>query len=100
MGEGCELWGGNERKKWDGWGGMYVCGGREEKRKAGGTWVVGKKKEIKKKKEMGSGVCVYGGKKGRVEKKEEKKFEREKTKLVLFVCLFCLVQSIDLWKFI
>ena len=33
MGEGCELWGGNERKKWDGWGGMYVCGGGEEKRK-------------------------------------------------------------------
>jgi preprotein translocase subunit YajC len=32
-----------------------------------------KKKEIKKKKEMGSGVYVYGGKKGRVEKKKEKK---------------------------
>ena len=35
MGEGCELWGGNERKQWDGWGGMYVCGGGEEKRKVG-----------------------------------------------------------------
>ena len=23
-------------KKWDGWGGMYVCGGGEEKRKVGG----------------------------------------------------------------
>ena len=32
MGDGCELWGGNERKKWDGWGVMYVCGGGEEKR--------------------------------------------------------------------
>ena len=30
MEEGCELWEGNERKKkWDGWGGMYVCGGGE-----------------------------------------------------------------------
>ena len=55
-----------------------------------------KKKEIKKKKEMGSGVYVYGGKKRGVEKKEEKKFEREKTKLVLFVCSLCLVQSIEL----
>jgi hypothetical protein len=42
---------------------MYVCGGGEEKRKAGGTWVVGEKKEIKKIKEMGSGVYVYGGEK-------------------------------------
>ena len=49
---------------------------------------------------MGSGVYVYGGKKRGVEKKEEKKFEREKTKLVLFVCSLCLVQSIELWKFI
>jgi hypothetical protein len=54
---------------------MYVCGGGEEKRKAGGTCVVGKKKKgkKKKKKEMGSGVYVFGGIKGRVEKKEEKK---------------------------
>jgi hypothetical protein len=34
---------------------------------------VGKKKKIKRKKEMGSGVYVYGGKKGGVEKKNEKK---------------------------
>jgi hypothetical protein len=39
---------------------------------------------------------VYGGKKGGVEKKEEKKFERKKTKLVLFVCSLCLVQSVEL----
>jgi hypothetical protein len=32
-----------------------------------------KKKEIKRKKEMRSGVYVYDGKKGGVEKKEEKK---------------------------
>jgi hypothetical protein len=37
---------------------------------------------------------VYGGKKGGVEKK--KKIEREKTKLVLFVCSLCLVQSVEL----
>ena len=36
------------------------------------------------------------GKKGGVKKKKEKKFEREKTKLVLFVCLLCLVQSVEL----
>jgi hypothetical protein len=71
---------------------MCVCGGGEEKRKAGVTWVVGKKK----KQEIGSGVYVYSGKKGGVEKKEEKKFEREKTKLVLFVCSLCLVQSVEL----
>jgi hypothetical protein len=56
-----------------------------------------KKKEIKRKKEMGSGVNVYGGKKWGVEKKEEKKkIEKEKTKLVLFVCSFCVVQSVEL----
>ena len=32
-----------------------------------------KKKEIKREKEMGSGVYMYGGKKVRVEKKVEKK---------------------------
>ena len=55
-----------------------------------------KVKEIKKKKEMRSGVYIYGVKKGRVEKKEEKKIEREKTKLILFVCSLCLVQSVEL----
>ena len=48
---------------------MYVCGGGEEKRKVRGTWVVGEKKE----KEIGSEVDVYGGKKGRIERKKEKK---------------------------
>ena len=72
-----------------------MCGGGEEKRKAEGTWVVEKIK-IKRKKEMGSGVYVYGEKKWGMEKKEEKKFEREKTKLVLFVCSLCLVQSVEL----
>jgi hypothetical protein len=47
---------------------------------------------------MGSGVYMYGGEKGRVEKKEEKKkkIERGKTKLVLFVCSLCLMQSVEL----
>ena len=91
MGEGCELWGGNERKKWDEWGGMYVCGGGEEKNKGSG-YMGGreKKNEIKRKKEMGNGVYVYSGKERR------KKFEREKTKLVLFVYSLCLVQSVEL----
>ena len=70
-----------------------MCGGGEEKIKARGYMGGGEKiKEIKKKKEMGSGVCMYGGKKkGEWKKKEEKKIEREKTKLVLFVCLLYLV---------
>ena len=73
-----------------------MCSEGEEKRKAEGVhgWWGKKKKEIKRKKEMGSGIYVYGGKKGGVEKK--KKFEREKAKLVLFVCSLCLVQSIEL----
>ena len=76
---------------------MYVCGGREEKRKARGYMGgVEKKKEIKRKKEMGSGVYVYGGKKWVWKRKKKKKIEREKTKLVLFVCSLCLVQSIEL----
>ena len=58
-------------KKWDGWGGMYVCGGGEEKRKVGGTWVVGKKK--KRKKKWGVGYRCMVGKKGEWKKKEEKK---------------------------
>ena len=52
---------------------------------------------MKKKKDMWSGVYVYGGKKGGMEKKEERKFEREKTKLVLFVCslVWCKVQNCE-----
>ena len=75
---------------------MYEWWGRRKKKGSGvyGWW--GKKKEIKRKKEIGSGVYVYGGKKWGVEKKEEKKNEVEKTKLVLFVCLLCLVQSVEL----
>ena len=65
MGEGCELWGGNERKKWDGWGGMYVCGEWEEKRKVGVYMGGGeRKKGNKKKKEMESGFMCMVGKKG------------------------------------
>jgi hypothetical protein len=37
-------------------GDVYVWWGRREKKSRGGKWVVGKKKEIKKKKEMESGV--------------------------------------------
>ena len=74
-----------------------MCSEGEEKRKAEGVhgwWGKKKKKEIKRKIEMGSEIYVYGGKKGGVEKK--KKIERKKTKLVLFVCSLCLVQNIEL----
>ena len=59
---------------------MYVCGGGEEKRKVGGTWVVGKKKkEIKKKKEMRSGVYVYGReKRGSGKERRKKKLKGKK----------------------
>ena len=57
MGEGdvCVWWGRRKKK-----GRGYMRGGKK------------KNKEIKKKKEMGSGVYVYGGKKGRVEKERRK----------------------------
>ena len=42
------------------------------------------------------GYTYMVGKKGEWKKKEEKKIEREKTKLVLFLCSFYLVQSIEL----
>ena len=53
-------------------GGCMCVVGEKKKEKAGVTWVVGKRKRGKK--EMGSGIYVYGGKKGGVEKKERKKF--------------------------
>jgi hypothetical protein len=69
-GDVCEWWGRRKRK-----GRVYMGGG-----------------EIKKEKEMGSGVYVYGGKNVRVEKKEgKKKIEKEKTKFVLFICSLYLV---------
>jgi hypothetical protein len=77
-------------------GGCMCVVGEKKKERQGGTWVGGGRKEIKRKKEMGSRIYVYGGKKGRVEKKEKKKIERKKTKLVLFVCSLCLVQSVEL----
>jgi hypothetical protein len=48
-----------------------------------GGWVRGGK-EIKRKKEMGSGIYVYGGKKGGVEKKEKKKKNLKGKKLNWF----------------
>jgi hypothetical protein len=70
---------------------------KKKKRKAGGTWVVGKKKGNKKEKINGEwGLSVWWEKRG-VEKKEgKKKIEREKTKLVLFIYSLCLVQSVEL----
>jgi hypothetical protein len=41
------------------------------------------------------GGLLNGGKKGEV-KRKKKKIEREKTKLILFVCLLCMVQSAKL----
>ena len=54
--------------------------GEKKKRKAGDTQVVGKNKKEKRNGEwgVGSGVYVYGGKKGGVEKKEEKNLKGKK----------------------
>ena len=52
---------------------IYVCGGGEEKERQGDI-LVGKKK----KKEMGSGIYVYSGKKWGVEKKEREKLSERK----------------------
>ena len=62
-------------------GGCMCVVGEKKKERQGGTWVVRKRKnEIKREKEMGSGVYVYGGKKGGVEKKEEKNLKGKKLK--------------------
>ena len=72
MGEGCELWGGNERKKWDGWGGMYVCGGEEEKRKAEGYMGGGGKKR-KRNREWGLHVWWEKSESGKESRKKKLK---------------------------
>jgi hypothetical protein len=56
----------------------------------------GEKKGNKKEKRNGEwGLRVLWEKRGSG-KKRRKKFEREKTKLVLFVCSLCLVQNVEL----
>jgi hypothetical protein len=77
--------GGGEKKK----------GNKKEKRNGEwSTWVVGKrKKEIKRKKEMGSGVYVYGGKKGELKRKKKKNLKGKKLNwFYLYVhCVWCKV---------
>jgi hypothetical protein len=82
-------------------GDVCVWWGRRKKKGKGYMGDGEKIKEIKKKKEMGSGewgvgyTCIVG-KKRVWKKKEENKIKREKTKLVLFVCSLYLVQSVKL----
>ena len=76
---------------------MCVVGEKKKERQGVDGWW-GKKKGNKKEKinrEWGVGLTCMVGKKGEW-KKKKKKFEREKTKLVLFKCSFCLVQSVEL----
>ena len=80
MGEGCEMWGGNEIKKWDRWGGMYVCGGGEEKRKAG-VYMGGKEKKKEKKgrkNKWGVEYICMVGKKGEWKRNKKKKILKGK----------------------
>ena len=78
-------------------GGCMCVVGEKKKERQGvhGSWW-GKKKEIKRKKEIGNGVNVYGGKNGKWKRRRKKKIEKEKTKLILFACSLCLVQSVEL----
>ena len=81
MEEGCELWGGNEKKKKNEMGerGCMCVVGEKKKERQGGTWVVRKRKnEIKREKEMGSGIYVYGGKKGGGKERRKKKLNGKK----------------------
>ena len=56
-----------------------------------------KKKRNKKEKRNGEWVLrVWLEKKESGKERRKKKFERETIKLVLFVCSFCLVQSVEL----
>ena len=88
-----------EKKKNMGEGG-FLCGGREEKRKARGYMGGGGKKKKKgNKKEKRNGewcLRVWWETRGSGREKRKKKIEREKAKLVLFVCSLCLVQRVEL----
>ena len=76
-----------------------MCGGGEEKRKAGevhGWWIGGKKEKKKRIGEWGVRFTCMVGKKEEWKRKKKKKFEGKKIKLVLFVCSLCLMQSLEL----
>jgi hypothetical protein len=77
-------------------GGMCVSGGEEEKRKARGYMGGGEKKKKKEKQNGEWGLRVWWEKRGSEKERRKKNFEREKTKLVLFVCSLCLVQNVEL----
>ena len=89
-----------EKKKKMRWVRGDVCVWWGRRKKKGREYMGGGKKNKKGKKKWGMGFTCMVGKKGEWKKKEENKIEREKTKLVLFVCSLYLVQSVELWKFI
>ena len=70
---------------------MYVV--REKKKERVGTWVMRKKKKGNKKEKRNGewGIRVWWEKRECGKRKKKKKIEREKTKLVLFVCSLYLV---------
>jgi hypothetical protein len=69
----------------------------EEMREKKMRWVGRKKKGNKKEKRNGEwGIRVWWEKRESGKRKKKKKIEREKTKLVLFVCSLYLVQSVKL----
>jgi phage gp46-like protein len=69
---------------------MCVVGERKKERQGVHGWWG------KKKRNGEWGLRVWWEKRGSGKKKRRKKFEKKKTKLVLFVCSLCLVQSVEL----
>ena len=93
MGEGVNCEEEMREKNELGEGGCVCVVGEKKKERQGGTWVVGeKKKGSKKEKRNGEwGIRVWWERKESGKRKKKKKIEREKTKLVLFVCSLYLV---------
>ena len=74
---------------------MCVVGEKKKKRHGVHGWW-GKKKGNKKEKINGEWGLRVWWEKRESGKERRKKIERKKTKLVLFVCSFCLVQNVEL----
>ena len=72
---------------------MCVMGEKKKERQGVHGWWEKKKKE---KKNGEWGIGVWWGKRESGKRKKKKKIEREKIKLVLFVCSFYLVQNVKL----
>jgi hypothetical protein len=76
--------------------GCVWWGRRKKKGKGVHGWWGKKKGKRKRKKKWGVGFTYMVGKNGEWKRKKKKNLKGKKTKLVLFVCSLCLVQSVEL----